>query len=162
MKTASCTAGWACGYKHKLNVHGKPIRQPRERLTLTWDSKWMLLSSLCYICVRNYVEPDFSLLTYQCLSSCVPTLLYIPALVHLYRSLIYTANIELIQKANTTEGFLIVNSHIQRTSLTLCTSVTHLTATTSSSSSWKKEPQSVRKETAMTAHCALSTGSVNI
>lgn len=64
-------------------------------------------------------------LTNQCLLSNKPNLSYVPPLVHLHRSCIYAANIELIQKANTMEGFLTANSYSERTLFILRTPVSH-------------------------------------
>jgi hypothetical protein len=99
-------------------------------------------------------------MTYQCLSSYTPNLLYIPPLAHLHHSLMYTANIELIQKANTLEGFLTANCYRERTLLTLRAPVTHLTSSTSS----KKGPKSLQTATVagilLSDYCALSIGSI--
>jgi hypothetical protein len=61
------------------------------------------------------VETSFQFLTGQCLPASKTDLLHVPPLVHLHRSRIYPVNIELIQKANTNEGFLTANSYSEST-----------------------------------------------
>jgi hypothetical protein len=68
-------------------------------------------------------RPQF--LTNQCLSYNKPNLLYDPPLMYLKSSRIYAANIKLIHKANTIEGFLTANSYSKRTLFILRTPVSH-------------------------------------
>ena len=64
--------------------------------------------------------------------------------MHLHRSCIYAANIELIQNANTMEGFLTANSHSERTLFILRTPVSHFGLQTNSS---KKDSHSLQTVT---------------